>query len=56
MKPFSLYYEEVRKLLRRDPGKVVTLFQKSSLFGVAYLNAGNMRTAIGGFIAMEFGL
>jgi hypothetical protein len=50
MKPFSLYYEhEVQGWLRRNPGKVVTLFQISSLFGRTYLNAANMRTAVNGF-------
>jgi hypothetical protein len=50
MKPFSLYYEEeVRGWLRRNPGKVVPLFQISILFGGVYLNAANMRTAVNGF-------
>jgi hypothetical protein len=50
MKPFCLYYEEeVRGWLRRNPGKVVTLFQISSLFGGAYLNAANMRAAVDSF-------
>lgn len=49
-KPLSLYYgEEVRKWLRSHPGKVVTLFQISSIFGAAFLHAATMPTAINGF-------
>ncbi|KAJ8956440.1 hypothetical protein NQ318_010753, partial [Aromia moschata] len=47
MRPLSLYYEdEVRKWLRMNPGKVVTLFQISTLFGQAFVNAANMKTAL----------
>ncbi|KAJ8966145.1 hypothetical protein NQ317_011510 [Molorchus minor] len=50
MRPLSLYYEdEVRKWLRSNPGKVVTLFQISTLFGQAFVNAANMKTALKGF-------
>ncbi|KAG8236500.1 hypothetical protein J437_LFUL013337 [Ladona fulva] len=43
-KPLSLYYgEEVRKWLRSHPGKVVTLFQISTIFGAT------VPTAINGF-------
>ncbi|KAJ8943765.1 hypothetical protein NQ318_011977 [Aromia moschata] len=50
MRPLSLYYEdEVRKWLRMNPGKVVTLFQISTLFGQAFVNAVNMKTALKGF-------
>lgn len=50
MKPISVYYEEeVRKWLRSNPGKVVTLFQISTLFGAAFMNAATMRTAVNGF-------
>jgi hypothetical protein len=49
MKPLSKYYEdEVRKWLRSNPGRVVTLFQIASLFGAAYLQAATMLTAING--------
>lgn len=49
-KPLSLYYgEEIRKWLRCHPGKVVTLFQVSSIFGAAFLRAATMPTAINGF-------
>ncbi|KAJ8956012.1 hypothetical protein NQ318_006288 [Aromia moschata] len=52
MRPLSLYYEdEVRKWLRMNPGKV-TLFQISTLFGQACVNAAsaaNMKTALKGF-------
>ena len=50
MKPLSKYYEEeVRKWLRCNPGKVVTLFQIASLFGTAYVQASTMMTAVNGF-------
>lgn len=50
MKPLSKYYEdEVRKWLRCNPGKVVTLFQIASLFGTAYVQASTMITAVNGF-------
>lgn len=50
MRPLSLYYEdEVRKWLRSNPGKVVTLFQISTLFSQAFVNAANMKTALKGF-------
>lgn len=50
MKPLSNYYEsEVRKWMRCNPGKVVTLHQISTLFGAAFLNAASMKTAVNGF-------
>jgi hypothetical protein len=49
-KPLSLYYSnEIRKWLRSNPSKVVTLFQISSIFGASFLNAATMTTAINGF-------
>lgn len=52
MKPLSTYYEdEVRKWLRCNPGKVVTLGNISLLFGAAFIQAANMKTAIKGFEA-----
>ncbi|CAH1990976.1 unnamed protein product [Acanthoscelides obtectus] len=50
MRPLSLYYEdEVRRWLQSNPSKVVTLFQISTLFGQAFTNAANMKTALKGF-------
>lgn len=52
MNPLSRYYsEELRKWLRSNPGKVVTLFQISTIFGAAYIQCANMRTAISAFKA-----
>lgn len=34
---------------RSNPGKVVTLWQISTLFGAAYLNAATMKTALSAF-------
>ncbi|KAK4880941.1 hypothetical protein RN001_004260 [Aquatica leii] len=49
MRPLSLYYkDEIRKWLRSHPGKVAQLFDVSSLFSQAFLNAANMRRAIKG--------
>lgn len=48
MKPLSGYYEaEVRKWLRCNPGKVVTLRHISTLFG--FIEDASMKTAINGF-------
>ena len=50
MKPVSLRYEEeVRKWQRCNPGKMVTLWQISSLFGAAFVTAATMKTALNGF-------
>lgn len=50
MKPLSKYYEdEVRKWLRTNPGKVVTLHQIASLFGFAYIQSATMSNALNGF-------
>ena len=50
MKPLSLHYsDEVRKWLRSNPGKVVTLFQISMLFGSAFIQSASMLTATKGF-------
>jgi transposase-like protein len=50
MKPLSVYYDdEIRKWLRSNPGRVVTLHQISSLFSAAYLRAATMTTALNGF-------
>lgn len=50
MKPLSLHYsDELRMWLRSNPGKVVTLFQISMLFGSAFIQSASMLTAIKGF-------
>ncbi|KAF2897930.1 hypothetical protein ILUMI_08245, partial [Ignelater luminosus] len=50
MNPLSLHYdEEARKWLRTNPGKVVTLFEISRLFGQAFLSSANIRITIHGF-------
>ena len=52
MKPLSLHYaDELRKWLRCNPGKFVTLFQISTLFGSAFIESASMNTAIKGFKA-----
>ncbi|XP_022905457.1 uncharacterized protein [Onthophagus taurus] len=52
IKPLSVYYSnELRKWLRSNPGKVVTLFQISTLFGSAFIQSATMKTAINGFQA-----
>lgn len=52
MKPLSLHYsDELRKWLRSNPGKVITLFQVSTLFGSAFIQSATMKTAINGFQA-----
>ncbi|XP_011875210.1 PREDICTED: uncharacterized protein LOC105566092 isoform X2 [Vollenhovia emeryi] len=49
-KPLSKYYEDaVRKWLRHNPGRVVTLLQIATLFGEAFVQSANMSTAINGF-------
>lgn len=50
MKPLSSYFDdEVRKWLRTNPGRVVTLHQLSALFSAAFIRAASMPTAINGF-------
>lgn len=49
MKPLSLHYsDELRKWLRSNPGKLITLFQNSTLFGSAFIQSATMKTAING--------
>jgi hypothetical protein len=49
-KPLSLYYgEELRKWLRCNSGKIVTLWQISSIFGAAFIQSATMKTALKGF-------
>lgn len=48
--PLSKYYEDVvRKWLRSNPGRAVTLFQISALFGETFIQSASMLTAINGF-------
>lgn len=50
MKPLKCYYTQaIEKFLRCNPGRVVTVYQLSRLFGEAYLKAATMPTAINGF-------
>ncbi|KAF5283083.1 hypothetical protein FQR65_LT14100 [Abscondita terminalis] len=50
MRPISLYYEEkVRMWMRSNPGKMMTLFQISTLFGAAFIQPCTMQTALNGF-------
>ncbi|XP_063897876.1 uncharacterized protein LOC135118817 [Helicoverpa armigera] len=49
-KPLSLYYiDETEKWLRQNPGRTVTMFQVSMLFGKAYSRAASVGTAASGF-------
>lgn len=49
-KPLSLYYiDETEKWLRQNPGRTVTTFQVSMLFGKAYSRAASVGTAANGF-------
>lgn len=50
MKPLSSFYSRaMERYLRNHPGKVITLYQVSSLFAEAYLNAAVPNNAISGF-------
>lgn len=50
-KPLSLYYiDETEKWLRLNPGRTVTVFQVSMLFGKAYFRAASVGTAANGFL------
>ncbi|KAJ4440802.1 hypothetical protein ANN_10648 [Periplaneta americana] len=50
MKPLSVFYDqEVAIWLRSNPGRVVTQFQVSKLYGSAFVRAATMITAINGF-------
>ncbi|KAK2719634.1 hypothetical protein QYM36_005198 [Artemia franciscana] len=52
MKSLSLHCtDKLRKWLRCNPGKVVTLFQISTIFGSAFIQSASMNTAINGFKA-----
>lgn len=50
MKPLSVYYDQAATAwLRSHPGRVITTFQISEIFGKAYVQAATMTTAINGF-------
>lgn len=50
MKPLSNNYsDEVRKWLRNNPGRVVTIYQIAELFGKAFIKSASMQTAVNGF-------
>ena len=50
MKPLMTYYTQaVECLLRSHPGRVVSTFQIAELFGIGYVRAATMRTAVNGF-------
>ncbi|XP_072400399.1 uncharacterized protein [Diabrotica undecimpunctata] len=52
MKPLSVYYaDEIKNWLRLNPGRVVTHYQVTELFGKAFIRAGTMSIAINGFKA-----
>ncbi|XP_076064383.1 uncharacterized protein LOC143038739 [Oratosquilla oratoria] len=50
MKPLNAYYvRAVEIFLRNNPGRLVTIYKISALFGEAYLHAAVPNTAINGF-------
>ena len=50
MKPLMTYYTQaVEYWLRSHPGRVVSAFQVAELFGIGYIRAATMRTAVNGF-------
>ncbi|KAJ4425529.1 hypothetical protein ANN_27723 [Periplaneta americana] len=50
MSPLDTFYvAAIEKFLRNNPGRVVTQFQVSKLFGEAYLRSATPTTAINGF-------
>lgn len=50
MKPLSVYYDqEVSTWLRSNPGRVVSMYQISKLYGNAFIRAATMATALSGF-------
>lgn len=52
MAPLSSYYEqEVRKWLRNNPGKVVTVHDVGALFGPAYIRSATQQNALSAFQA-----
>ena len=52
MHPLSQNYDEAMRIwLRNHPGRVVTIHQVASLFGIAYLKSATAQTAVSGFRA-----
>ena len=50
MKPLSTYYDqELEKWLRNNPGRIVTTFQITELFGYTYVKAATSQTVANGF-------
>lgn len=50
MAPLSTYYgEEARKWQRDHPGRCITIHQVGKLFGVAFMKAASVQTAVNGF-------
>lgn len=50
MRPLSTYYDHAASnWLRSHPGRVITMFQISEIFGQAYMQAATMSTAVNGF-------
>ncbi|XP_025195696.1 tigger transposable element-derived protein 6-like [Melanaphis sacchari] len=50
MGPLNTFYvQAIEKFLRNNPGRVVSQFQVSKLFGEAYIKAATQMTAINGF-------
>lgn len=50
MGPLNTYYvQAIEKFLRNNPGRVISQFQVSKLFGEAYMKAATHMTAINGF-------
>lgn len=50
MKPLSIYYDQAATAwLRSNPGRVISMFQISEIFGKAFIKAATMSTAINGF-------
>ena len=49
-KPLKLYYyQSIDQWMRANPGRAVTMFQISRLFGLAYGKAANVNNAVSGF-------
>lgn len=50
MRPLSTYYDHAASnWLRSHPGRVITMFQISEIFGQAYMQAATMSTAVNSF-------
>lgn len=57
MKPLSVYYDKAASnWLRSHPGRVITVFQISEIFGEAYVQAATMSTTISGWRKCEIWL